>query len=230
MTDTPLIDRAVTAALVEPLRARLEALHERLRVAGGHEVELLAVSKAQPVEAAVAAAQVGLTSLGENYAQELASKAEAIAADNHRIDWHFVGQLQRNKVRLIAEHVAVWQSVDRLRVGEEIAKRAPGATVFAQVNLADDPGKAGCAFDEVDELVDQLRELGLRVEGLMGVGTAEDTTATSAGFDQLRAVVDRHGLNHCSMGMTDDLELAVAAGSTMVRIGTAVFGPRSRPT
>lgn len=233
MTSPAPIDAELVESLAGPLAERLGAVHERLQSLGGGEVELLPVSKAHPVEAVVAGLQVGLRTFGENYAQELAAKAAILSSPTFGEGadagptWHFVGQLQRNKVRLIADAVSVWQSVDRLRVGTEIAKRAPGATVFAQVNLSEDPNKGGCSFDELPELVQGLDAAGLRVTGLMGVGTAADDGATAAGFRRLRSMVDELGLEHCSMGMTDDLELAIDAGSTMVRLGTAVFGPRT---
>jgi pyridoxal phosphate enzyme (YggS family) len=208
------------------LTERLERVRARMKAAGGENVALLAVSKGQPVEAAAAALQAGLTSLGENYAQELAAKAETLADSDPAPVWHFIGQLQTNKVRMIAPQVAVWQSVDRIKVGREIAKRAPGATVFAQVNLSSEPQKAGCSFDDLDELVDQLRDLALVVTGLMGVGSAEDDVSTAAGFRKLRSAADRLRLPECSMGMSADLEIAIREGSTMVRVGSDLFGPR----
>jgi len=208
------------------LAERLQAVNDRIGAAGGTDVSLLAVSKGHPVEAALAAQRLGLDELGENYAQELAAKADILAERGAGMTWHFIGQLQTNKVRLIADKVRVWQSVDRLKVGREIAKRAPGATVFAQANLSSEPQKAGCAIDEIDELVDSLRELDLHVAGLMGVGTASDDAETATGFRRLRSACDRLGLAECSMGMTADLELAIAEGSTMVRVGSDLFGPR----
>lgn len=206
---------------------RLATLRARMIAAGGDDVTVLAVSKGQPVEAVVAAQRLGLHRCGENYAQELAAKHDVLVG--HGVEppeWHFIGQLQSNKIRQVADVVGVWQSVDRSKLGTEIAKRAPAARVYAQVNLADDPNKAGCEFDDLPALVDHFRDCGLVVEGLMGVGTQADPTATRRGFARLRAAVDAHGLAQCSMGMTDDLELAIGEGATMVRIGTALFGPR----
>lgn len=206
-----------------------EKLQARITAAGGRDVSVLAVSKGHPVEAAVAALQLGITTLGENYAQELAAKDQVIAEILDLEDspgWHFVGQLQTNKVKTISHAVTTWQSVDRLKVGREIAKHAPGSSVFAQVNLSDEPQKGGCAFEQLDELVESLRELDLSVDGLMGVGTANNDDQTGRGFAQLRAATDRLHLTHCSMGMTADLEIAIREGSTMVRVGSDLFGPR----
>ena len=219
------IDEADVAKRIEALAERSAALTERINAAGGDNVEVLAVTKGHPVEAAVAAARYGLRVLGENYAQEMQAKAPVVAVEDE-VKWHFIGQLQTNKVRLINDVVSVWQSVDRLKVGREIAKRSPGATVFAQVNLSEEPQKAGCNFEDLDELVDGLLAADLVVDGLMGVGSAADDVATAKGFARLRTTVDRLGLAQCSMGMSADLELAIREGSTMVRVGSDLFGPR----
>lgn len=208
------------------LRDRLEIVRARIDAAGGIAVALLPVSKGHPVEAAIAARRLGITELGENYAQELAAKASIVAEDTGPVGWHFIGQLQTNKVRLIADHVHTWQSVDRIKVGREIAKRAPGARIFAQVNLSSEPQKAGCSFEALGELVEGLQQLDLDVAGLMGVGSAQNDLATAQGFARLREAVDYYSLDECSMGMTADLEVAVREGSTIVRVGTDLFGPR----
>lgn len=226
MTDDsqrPQLDAHDIESRAQALTQALAEVQSRIEAAGGNDVSLLPVSKGHPAEACVAALHVGLSCLGENYAQELVAKAGHVDAG---IEWHFIGQLQTNKVRQLAPHVAVWQSVDRLKVAREIAKRAPGAQVLGQVNLSSEPQKAGCAFDELDPLIDAMRELDLDVRGLMGVGTAGDERDTAAGFARLRAACDQHDLPVCSMGMTADLELAIREGSTMVRVGSALFGAR----
>lgn len=217
---------------------RLGAVRERLNLAGGEHVELLAVSKGQPIEAVHAAVALGITDLGENYAQELATKAAAVRDAGQAMQWHFIGQLQSNKVRLVAPWVALWQSVDRLRIAKEIVKRtidptdssaSPDPTLLVQVNLSRHEHKGGCNFDDLDELVDGIRELDVDVRGLMGVGEADDPATTSAQFTRLRTACDRLGLSVCSMGMSADLEAAVQCGSTMVRVGSDIFGPRRAP-
>ncbi len=225
MTDSSL-DEVEVQRRQDELAVRLVEVRARIDAAGGSSVALLPVSKGHPVEAAVAARRLGLRELGENYAQELLAKAPIVDAAAGAVGWHFIGQLQSNKIRALADHVHTWQSVDRLKVGREIAKRAPGARVFAQVNLSAQTQKGGCSFDELDELVDELRTLDLAVAGLMGVGAADDEQATARGFAALRAAVDRLGLTECSMGMTADLELAIREGSTMVRVGSDLFGAR----
>lgn len=213
------------------LTERFGVVRDRMAAAGGDDVALLAVSKGHPVEAAVAAVELGLPMLGENYAQELRGKANVVAGhagspERAAVEWHFIGQLQTNKVKMIVDHVGVWQSVDRLKVGREIAKRSPGARVYAQVNLSSEPQKAGCSFEDLDQLVADLRDLDLQVEGLMGVGTAGEDGETAAGFRALRSRMEALELQQCSMGMTADLELAIREGSTMVRVGSDLFGPR----
>ncbi|MFN8017881.1 MAG: YggS family pyridoxal phosphate-dependent enzyme [Acidimicrobiales bacterium] len=208
--------------------ARAERVRQRIADAGGDPsvVVLLAVTKGFGPEVAEAAAAAGLVDLGENYAQELVAKAPVLAEHHLEVRWHVIGRLQRNKVRQLAPHVHLWQSVDRVELGAEIARRAPGARVLVQVNVSDEPQKGGCAPGEVDRTVAELADLGLDVQGLMTVGRTGDPADARAGFEQLVALADRLALPIRSMGMSGDLEQAVAAGSTMVRVGAALFGPR----
>jgi pyridoxal phosphate enzyme (YggS family) len=211
--------------------ANLERVRERIADAGGdpERVTVLAVTKGHGVDAVRAALAAGLIDIGEDRAPELAAKAEELDDLGDLSDaprWHFIGQLQRNKVRQVAHLVHLWQSVDRLRLGEEISKRAPGASVLVEVNLTDDPARGGAQPGLVPGLVDGVRDLGLRVEGLMAVGPTGAPDVVRSGFRSVRALADELGLPQRSMGMSDDLELAVAEGSTMVRVGSALFGPR----
>ena len=191
---------------------------------------MVAVTKGFDVDAVRAALDAGLVDLGENYAQDLSAK---VAALNREVDgaapqprWHFVGRLQRNKVRKIAPYVAEWQSVDRLELGREIARRASGATVLVQVALTGEPTKGGCEPADVAGLLQGLRDAGLHVRGLMTIGPQGPPELARPAFRELRALADRHGLPEVSMGMSHDLEVAVAEGATMVRLGSALFGPR----
>ena len=166
--------------------------------------------------------------IGENYAQELLGK-QAVAADAG-VAIHFVGRLQSNKVRLVAEAVSVWESVDRPSLVDEIAHRAPGATVLIQVNATGEPGKGGCRPADAGRLVERARAAGLVVDGLMTIGPTEGgPEAARPAFGTVRRLVEELDLTTCSMGMTDDLEIAVEEGTTRVRLGTALFGPRPRP-
>jgi hypothetical protein len=210
--------------------AAADHVHERIAAAGGDagQVRLLAVTKGFPVDVARAALDAGLVDLGENYAQDLVAKAEALAEAVPAPRLHFIGRLQRNKVKLLAPHVALWQSIDRLELGAEVARRAPGAAVLAQVNPLAEPQKGGCPPEEVPALVAGLGDLGLEVRGLMAVGPtpADGLDRAPEAFQLVARLADQLDLPERSMGMSDDLEAAVAAGSTMVRVGRGLFGDR----
>lgn len=209
---------------LESVAASLQEVRHRIsRAGGGDEVQILPVTKSFGPDAIVAALATGCRAVGENYVQEVIAKVDALAD----ADLHFIGQLQTNKVRQLAGRVALYETVDRARLVAEIARRDPGAHVLLQVDTSDDPGKGGCPLAELDDLFQAAIEAGLRVDGLMTVGPTEGgPEAARAGFRAVRQSVDRLGLSMCSMGMTNDLEIAVQEGSTQVRIGTALFGSR----
>jgi pyridoxal phosphate enzyme (YggS family) len=232
-----------TAPAPAEVRARVDAVWERIGAAGGdpERVRLVAVTKGFDAGVVRSALDAGLVDLGENYAQELVTKQAALDEDadggqddagagEERVPrWHFIGRLQSNKVRKIAPHVHLWQSVDRLSLASEIARRAPGAAVLAQVNLTGETTKGGCTPDGLPELLEGLAALGLEVRGLMTVGPLDAPEQARPAFRELRRLADAHGLPERSMGMSDDLEVAVEEGSTMVRVGSALFGPRPGP-
>ena len=205
--------------------ANLDRVRDQIDAAGGEpeRVRILAVTKGFGPDAANAALTAGLTALGENYAQELAEKAPAVVGD---VEWHFIGRLQSNKVKLVAGLVSVWQSVDRASLVAEIAKRAPGTRVLVQVNATGEAQKGGCPVPDVPDLVSAATEAGLTVDGLMTVGVDGDDGATALAFERVAGLVADLGLQEASMGMTADLDAAVRAGSTQVRVGRALFGPR----
>lgn len=210
------------------LLANLARVHDRIEAAGGDPdaLTIVAVTKGFGMDAVRLAAAAQFVDLGENYVHEMAPKMAAARALRLGVRWHFLGAVQRNKVRQVANGVAVWQGVDRIEAGQEIARRAPGATVLVQVNLTGDPARNGCTWDEVAPLVGGLAGAGLDVVGLMGVGPAGDPEAVRPLFARLAATAAEHGLPEVSMGMSDDLEAAVRAGATILRLGTALFGPR----
>lgn len=205
--------------------ANLERLGNRVSDAGGEldALTTVAVTKGFGAGAARAALAAGLTELGENYAQELQSKRQAVGT---RAVWHFIGRLQSNKVRLVADVVSLWQSVDRPSLIDEIARRSPGARVLIQVDPVADPRKGGADPASLPELLGRATERGLAVEGLMAVGPLGDPDGTARVFRTVRELADRHELAVRSMGMSGDLELAVREGTTMIRVGTALFGAR----
>lgn len=212
----------------EQVTLAVAAIQERLVELGGVGVQIMGVTKAHGPWAIRSAHDAGLGHVGENYAQEVRDKADVLGTVRSAgVRVHFIGALQTNKVRMIAAHVDVVQSVDRLSLIDELAKRAAGCAVMVQVRHGDEDNKAGCAPREVPGLVDAALNRGLRVEGLMTIGpTNGDRVATGRAFAATRALVDMLGLQECSMGMTDDLDLAVAEGTTMIRVGRALFGAR----
>ena len=210
------------ATAITEVRARIAAA---ARGAGRDPdaVRLVAATKTVPVERVAEAVALGVTDVGENRAQELLAKADALTTAPG-VCWHFLGRLQRNKVRSLAGKVTWWQSVDREALGVAIARHAPGAQVLVEVNLALEPQKGGCGPTDAPALADALRRLGLRVEGLMTIPPAGDDPRRW--FAALRELGGDLGVHHLSMGMTDDYEVAVQEGATMVRIGRAIFGAR----
>lgn len=208
---------------------RLADLRERIaRSAPDPDVvTLVAVTKGFGAGAVRTALAAGLTVMGENYADELVAKAAAVADDpGPAPQWHYLGAVQRNKVARLAPLVDCWQGVSRLAEGRAIAARRPGARVLVQVDVAGLPGRGGVAPTEVGALVDALRGEDLDVAGLMAVGPPGPPEDARPGFRRVRDLADDLGLAVRSMGMTDDLEVAVAEGSTMVRVGRALFGER----
>jgi len=216
-----VIDAQAVATRLGELRTVIASVDRVHR----HDVEIVAVTKGFGEWAIDAAVDAGCAVIGENYAQELAAKRDVIERRSPTVE--FIGRLQTNKVRLVADLVDVWASVDRSSVISEIAKRASGARILVQVDTTGDPGKGGCPVAEVAGLVAFARDQGLVVDGLMTVGpTGQPPAAARSGFRVVRGLVDDLGLAVCSMGMSADLVVAVEEGSTEVRVGTALFGPR----
>ena len=215
------------------LAERVAAVWERIEAAGGspERVKLVAVTKGHGVDVVRDALTAGLTDLGESYAQEMVAKVADVPHDGPVAPrWHFVGRIQTNKVRTIAPYVTLWHGVDRASAGTEIARRAPGARVLAQVNVTGEATKAGCTPEALPELLDALRGAGLDVRGLMTIAPLGDRDAARRAFEKVREMAVFHSLEEVSMGMSDDFDVAVEAGATMVRVGTALFGPRPGPT
>jgi uncharacterized pyridoxal phosphate-containing UPF0001 family protein len=215
---------------------RLAAIRARIEAASAGSgsstpVTLMAVTKGFGPEAVRTAVRAGLHDVGENYADELVAKAAAVDADpgpgpGPVPEWHFLGAIQRNKVPRLAPLVTCWQAVGRIEEGRAIAKRRPGARVLVQVDVAGLPGRGGVPPSEVPALVTELQGEELDVAGLMAVGLPGPPEGARPGFALLRRLADDLGLPVRSMGMTDDLEVAVSEGSTMVRLGRALFGDR----
>lgn len=199
------------------------------------EVTLVAVSKGHPAEAVRQAYDAGARLFGENYVQELRQK-RASMPDLGDLEFHLIGHLQRNKVRDALEAANCIETVDSVRLAEEIARRAPAGrrvSVLVQVNVGQEPQKAGVAPGALPELLDRIRTLAaLDLRGLMTVPPADDDPERARPhFRALRRLAERHLGDDAwlSMGMSHDLEVAIAEGATHVRVGTAIFGPRTRP-
>ncbi len=231
------------SALADDLAVRLRALRARIaaaaRAAGRDEncVTLLAVSKGHGAEAVRSLAQLGVEHFGESYLQEALPKLAALSG--MELSWHFIGQLQANKTRTIAERFAWVHGVDRLRIAERLAAQrpqlAPPLNVCLQVKLIADATKGGASAAEAPALVTAIAALPrLRLRGLMcmlpeGLSAAQQLER----FGAVRALYDQFNragaaLDTLSMGMSGDFETAIAAGSTLVRVGTALFGARTR--
>ncbi len=216
-----LIDAREVAERVARLRRAIDEISRPW----SHPVEIVAVTKGFGPDAIEAAVAAGCRAVGENYAQDLLAKRDVIERLGPVV--HFIGHLQSNKVRHLVGLVDVWASLDRASIIEEVARRAPGATVYVQVNSTGEAGKSGCSPERAAELVEAATGVGLMVDGLMTVGPTDgDVARTIAAFRRTRELVDELDLRVCSMGMSGDLAPAVAAGSTQVRIGTSLFGPR----
>lgn len=227
MTTTTLADRAT-----EVLR-RIDTACDR----AGRDpstVTLIAVSKTHPAATVAEAMTSGLTAFGENRAQELVPKAEAAQTMGLQPQWHFIGHLQRNKVRDVLPHVAVLHSLDSERLVDEIVARwdergsDEPLPCFIEVNVAGEAQKEGVDPDRVPALLAAARASGvLDVRGLMTVAPhADDGEAVRPIFVRLRELAAQHGLRELSMGMTDDFEVAIEEGATAVRVGRAIFGER----
>jgi pyridoxal phosphate enzyme (YggS family) len=212
------------AARVAEVRGRIATAAAR---AGRDPASVTLVAATKTVDPARVQEVVdaGVTDLGENRAQELVAKTGVAAVAPLAVRWHFLGRLQRNKVRALAPWVTCWQSVDRPELGDEIARRAPGARVLVEVNLGEEPQKGGCVPAAVPALVEHLDRRDLRVEGLMTLPPHDGDPRRW--FAALREQAASLGLSELSMGMTDDFELAVEEGATLVRVGRALFGPRT---
>lgn len=230
-----MIDHEV-AGRIDAARRRIDAA---CRAAGRlpADVRLIAVTKTHPPRLAAAAVAAGIADLGENRVQELVAKLPLVAGAR----WHLVGRLQRNKVREVVGRQVLVHSLDRRSLADALSRRARDERVWSrvlvQVNVGDDPAKGGCSLDEVDDLVAYARDLpNVAVEGLMTIPPlppegVDANVAARPHFAVLRDARDRlrarfPEVTHLSMGMSADLEAAVAEGATMVRLGTALFGPR----
>lgn len=230
---------------VDDLRSRISLVREKIYDAAlraGRDpkgIELIAVTKSVDARTIDYAAQAGINTVGENRAQDLLAKQALVEAP---VKWHFIGSLQRNKVRSLIGRVELIHSLDRISLAEEISAQSIAAgmstAVLVQVNLSGETTKQGLAREQVLPFLEKVRVLpGLCIKGLMTIAPLGHPAAIREVFRAARGLalqVKREGLPgvemaHLSMGMTNDYEAAVEEGATMVRVGTAIFGPRSKP-
>jgi len=215
-------------------RVRLSA-EKSQRITG--DITVIAVSKTQPVEAIRAAHRLGLTDFGESYLQEALAKMAEL--EDLPLTWHFIGPIQSNKARAIASHFDWVHSVERLKIAQRLNEHRPAQLpplqICLQVNISGEASKSGTSLEELPQLVREVRHLPrLQLRGLMAIParTAETAVQRTAfarvrqALEQVRALAP--GMDTLSMGMSDDLEAAIAEGSTMVRVGTGIFGSRKR--
>jgi PLP dependent protein len=229
--------------LTDNLDAHLKAVHERIakaaHAAGRDErtVMLLAVSKTFPAEDVRAVHAAGQRAFGENYVQEALAKIEALADLRASLEWHFIGPLQSNKTRPVAEHFDWVHSVDRLKIAQRLSEQRPDnlppLNVCLQVNVSGEASKSGVSAADAMQVAHDIAALPkLKLRGLMAIPEpAGDTDAQRVPHRQLRELFERLRadgleLDTLSMGMSGDLEAAVLEGATIVRVGTAIFGAR----
>ncbi|MDD9945575.1 MAG: YggS family pyridoxal phosphate-dependent enzyme [Myxococcales bacterium] len=217
---------------LERVQERIAAACECAGRAPG-EVRLIAVSKRHAPAAIEAAYEAGQREFGENYVQELSDKASRLV-HLAGLRWRLIGHLQRNKTRRVAEIAYAVDTVDSARLAQALERQAAGGgrrlRVLLQVNIGREPQKAGVAPEGVAALVATVRGLPhLELQGLLAVPpVSRDPETSRPHFAALRALARRHSLSELSMGMSADLEVAVEEGATMVRVGSAIFGPRDR--
>jgi PLP dependent protein len=220
---------------IAQLSARLQRL-ERQYERSASSVKLLAVSKRHPVESIIAANKVGIEDFGENYLQEALDKIQHLSS--LRVNWHFIGPIQSNKTKAIAENFQWVHSIDRLKIAQRLSdQREPSASklnVCVQVNISHEANKSGVELGEVEALCDSVAALpNLQLRGLMAIPAAEpDLDSQRIAFRVLAQEYSRLKPRYVqfdtlSMGMSNDFEAAIAEGSTLIRIGTGIFGPRS---
>ena len=218
------------------IRANLDRVRERVARAAeragrrASDVLLIGVSKTVEVERIRLAIEAGVAALGENRVQEAKEK---VAEIGRPVPWHLIGHLQTNKARDAVELFAVIHSLDRLDLARELDKRARARArsvdVFVEVNLAGEVSKGGVAPDGLGELLGAVAAMpSLKVRGLMAIPPeAKDPEDSRVWFRSLGKLGERHGFKELSMGMSGDFEVAIEEGATMVRVGTAIFGPRT---
>ena len=228
------------------IQHNLNLIHQKIETAckeakrNQNTIKLLAVSKTKPISAILSAYQAGQIAFGENYVQEGVEKIQYFESQGINLEWHFIGPLQSNKTRLVAEHFDWMQTLDRAKIADRLNEQRPTnkapLNVLIQINISDEESKSGIQPEEMLTLAKHIENLPhLRLRGLMAIPAPTDKIAEqetvfrkmSDLFEQLKQALPNQQIDTLSMGMTDDMPSAIKCGSTMVRIGTAIFGSRN---
>jgi|TARA_Y100000996_G_scaffold353260_1_gene293107 pyridoxal phosphate enzyme (YggS family) len=207
----------------EEIKERLQEINKIIDAKAQNPVTLIGVTKGFTHEEVNIASELGIKNFGENYAQELLTKNPLVDPE---ISWHYIGQLQSNKIRKISHLVDVWHSVTSLKLAREIHKRNDQAQILLQVSLMGPSNSKGFEVEQLPQLISELRDMNIDISGLMTMGVPGDMVATRVVFKELRKLADTFELPECSMGMSDDFEIALESGASMIRVGSAIFGNR----
>lgn len=207
----------------EEIKERLQEINKIIDAKAQNPVTLIGVTKGFTHEEVNIASELGIKNFGENYAQELLTKNPLVDPE---ISWHYIGQLQSNKIRKISHLVDVWHSVTSLKLAREIHKRDDQAQILLQVSLMGPSNSKGFEVEQLPQLISELRDMNIDISGLMTMGVPGDMVATRVVFKELRKLADTFELPECSMGMSDDFEIALESGASMIRVGSAIFGNR----
>ena len=207
----------------EEIKERLQEINKIIDAKAQNPVTLIGVTKGFTHEEVNIASKLGIKNFGENYAQELLTKNPLVDPE---ISWHYIGQLQSNKIRKISHLVDVWHSVTSLKLAREIHKRNDQAQILLQVSLMGPSNSKGFEVEQLPQLISELRDMNIDISGLMTMGVPGDMVATRVVFKELRKLADTFELPECSMGMSDDFEIALESGASMIRVGSAIFGNR----
>lgn len=228
------------------IQHNLNLIHQKIETAckeakrNQNTVKLLAVSKTKPISAILSAYQAGQIAFGENYVQEGVEKIQYLESQGINLEWHFIGPLQSNKTRLVAEHFDWMQTLERAKIAERLNEQRPTnkapLNVLIQINISDEESKSGIQPEEMLTLAKHIENLPhLCLRGLMAIPAPTDKISEQenafrkilALFEQLKQALPNQQIDTLSIGMTDDMPSAIKCGSTMVRIGTAIFGSRN---
>ena len=228
------------------IQHNLNLIHQKIETSceeatrNQNTVKLLAVSKTKPISAILSAYQAGQIAFGENYVQEGVEKIQYLESQGINLEWHFIGPLQSNKTRLVAEHFDWMQTLERAKIAERLNEQRPTnkapLNVLIQINISDEESKSGIQPEEMLTLAKHIENLPhLCLRGLMAIPAPTDKISEQenafrkilALFEQLKQALPNQQIDTLSIGMTDDMPSAIKCGSTMVRIGTAIFGSRN---